>query len=183
MAIFGNKSLLSDKNYHLKENILYYISGFVVRSISNFIDCRYCAEALCQEFYAVKSSHMQFVSLKNRGGLVRASDSVFEIIRATENCISVATNNFENFKQRNISLTVMKSIEKTYINKSNIFSKCNMCEINLSEISHKLKLIKLICNKYLKIRLPTYARFHSQEIINPVTKRQKLNKFILFNNM
>lgn len=187
MVIFGNKSLLSENNYHLKENILYYISGFVVRSIQQFIDCRFCVEALCEEFsvhnYAARARHTHLVSIKNRGGLIRASDSVFKIVKATENCISVLTKNVENLKQPNINLTVMKSIQKTFINKSNIFSNCHKCEVNLTEISHKLNLIKLICNKYLKIRLPTYARFHSQEFLNPVTKRQILNKFVLYNNM
>lgn len=82
---------------------------------------------------------------KNRGGPVRASKSTFDIVQAKK---------------------------RRFMDKAGIFKECLSCDVNIFEKSHKLNVIELVANKYLKIRLLTYARHHSLEIINPPTKRK-----------
>ena len=71
--------------------ILYYIAGFIVTSITkNKLKCESCAKHLVmkpdEHSYSMWSNTRieTFTKLKNRGGLVMASMSVFKIIKSTE---------------------------------------------------------------------------------------------------
>lgn len=187
LSLFANKSLLSPQNYHLKENIVYYISGFVVRCIIQFIDCSTCIEALNRPLRAQRYSCTDYTiklsTLKNRGGLVCASESVYRIVLATENALINTTNNFQNMRGLKLEEMITGKIKNNFAQQSQIFIDCARCDINIMEPSHRLNLIELITRQYLKIRLNTYGRFHSLEVINPVSKRQKYNKLVLLGNM
>lgn len=187
IPLFSNKSLLTEQNYHIKDNILFYISGFIVRKVIAFVDCSNCLHALNEPAvvhnYSLSASFAKFVCLKNRGGLVRASKSTFDIVQATENALIVLTDNFKDLQVKNIKSKVIMALKRKYMDKAGVFMECSNCEVNIFEKSHKLNLIELVANKYLNIRLLTYARHHSLEIINPPTKRQKYNKLVLLSNM
>ena len=40
-----------------------------------------------------------------------------------------------------------------------------------------------LAEQYLKIRCFSYPKFYTKEIANPVSKRHKLSKLVLFNHM
>ncbi|XP_060866105.1 uncharacterized protein LOC132941892 [Metopolophium dirhodum] len=64
----------------VKDNILYYISGFIVRCLLKKVDCQTCAnsmlETLSEHNYNHKYSHSILVNVKNRGGLIKSSINV-----------------------------------------------------------------------------------------------------------
>jgi hypothetical protein len=62
-----------------------------------------------------------------------------------------------------------------------IFGELDCEEENILESSHKLELIKLIVNMYLKIRFHAFSKNHSLSI-NCTSKRNKFNKLVLFLN-
>lgn len=78
---FTNSSMRNSKL-----NILYYITGYVVRQISKHINCDSCIQSLilsqnCIEHnYSVPKFYTKLTSSKNLGGLILSSDSSFKVI-------------------------------------------------------------------------------------------------------
>jgi len=71
-----------------KENILYYITGYIVIKVCKIIDCNSCISSLIENRsehnYSLPLRHKQFVLLKNQGGLVVTSNCVYRIIKESE---------------------------------------------------------------------------------------------------
>jgi hypothetical protein len=61
----------------VKDNVLYYISGFIVKCLFKKVDCQTCANSmlktLSEHNYNHKYSHSILVDVKNRGGLIESS--------------------------------------------------------------------------------------------------------------
>ena len=60
-----------------------YIAGYVVRMVEKKITCSTCCEALGSKDHQAESS---FLSLKDKGGLVKPTKSVINVCIATELC-------------------------------------------------------------------------------------------------
>ena len=67
-----------------KSAVLHYIAGYVVRMVKKRITCPVCVEAL--EAGADETLH-PFLGQKNRGGLVKPSESVVLVCQETEKCV------------------------------------------------------------------------------------------------
>jgi hypothetical protein len=80
----------------VKDNILYYISGFIVRNIYLKIDCDTCIESLMHVSsdynYCHEYSFSVLTDVKNRGGLVKSSIDVIKIIKFVEITLSNISN-------------------------------------------------------------------------------------------
>lgn len=61
-----------------------------------------------------------------------------------------------------------------------IFADLKCDNVSVLEIPHKIWLIVIISNRYIKIRLHSFSKFYFQEILKPYKKRFQLNKQILF---
>jgi len=78
---FLNNLNLNNLMYESKNNILYYIAGYIVRKIK--LNCTSCKRSLLMQKYDhdyVSSPLSKLVNFKNRGGLIYSSDCVFKII-------------------------------------------------------------------------------------------------------
>lgn len=86
----------SVENSMLKDNILYYISGFIVRKIIAKINCLDCKESLLVEThehsYTSRGEHANLVNLKNLGGLVHVSQDVFRVVQLSEKVFFMAVD-------------------------------------------------------------------------------------------
>jgi hypothetical protein len=75
---------MSPNLYDQKSNRLYYIAGFFVKKISPKVFCISCKKSLLKmrvdHNYGHNDFYTKLVDLKNMGGLVFVSSSVFEII-------------------------------------------------------------------------------------------------------
>jgi hypothetical protein len=168
--------------------ILYYVSGFVVRSIKkNKLQCESCAKHLQQpkedHSYGIWDNRRieTFTKLKNRGGLIMPAMPVFKIIKCTEGELKRMTNNFNKSSlcKKNIYSDVIRSVTRRMFN---IFNDVNICDTeDFGGPSHRILLLKLISATYLKIRLYSYAKFLKEESV--VSRRSKYNKLTLFSNM
>lgn len=80
---------------------------------------------------------------------------------------------------------IISKVTRKYVLDNNVFPINNDCyehfEIG-TDMPHRLQLINIICKKYLTIRMYSYCNKLNKDL-NPVSKRQKLSKLILFNNM
>jgi len=65
----------------LKENILFYIGGYIVKKLLSYIDCYTCASSLQKQKsdhnYVHSSISSKFLDFTNNGGLIIPDDSVF----------------------------------------------------------------------------------------------------------
>lgn len=168
----------------LEENILYYISGYIVKKLIN-INCYFCAESLLQnhvEHNYVRSEYFsKFLDyINDNGRLVRPSKSIYKIVLETEKQIKRITNNFENVTVKNLNLKIIMHVKNVLILDNHIFSHLNCENTDPLEIPHKIRLITAIAHRYLKIRLYSYSKFYTQEILKPVRNRHRLTKQILF---
>lgn len=165
----------------LKDNILYYISGFIVRTIFKKIECPTCTESLLERKttidhnYSHTNSYSALVNIKNRGGLVRSSTDVLKIVKFVENTLIQLTDNFKHLKLGSYSKIVIHT--KNYVYSNNVFKNLSCLDDCFLE-NHKLHLVSLICKEYLKIRLHYIAKSKDKQ----VSKRRVLTKLILFNN-
>lgn len=101
-----------------KENILYYILGYVMRKVSRTLDCQTCKDSLLNkntDHNYNSFSHSKFVSLKNNGGLILGSLSSFKIIIEVEKMLLILTNNLK-------TLNIYKLDEKIIHYCNNTFS-------------------------------------------------------------
>lgn len=163
----------------LKDYILYYISGFVVRKLIKDLNCS-CKKALLKPYtsdhnnYCISDTYERFVQFKNRGGLVWASEDVYNIIKECERYVLLDSTNFKSLKSSKIILRVQKEVLE-----SNSAFKDFTCDDDEALNSHKLLLIKRICGFYLKIRIHSLVAWENSK---KISSRKRLAKTILFNN-
>lgn len=187
-----NRSILlncvSSSMNEAKLNILYYITGYVVRKITMHIECMSCIQSLLasqnskEHNYSVPQLHTKFTSFKNVGGLILSSESSFKIIMATEHYYLYITDNLKNLNVLNLEKKVICYVNNKFVLDNNIFTILNCENVGLLDRPHKMILITFLVKKYLNIRLNSYGKLFSSDILNPVTKRQMLTKTILFYN-
>ena len=175
-------------------NVLYYIAGFIVRSISKSIDCNQCSQALVlpriiTEHQYFIAPYAGFTNRKNRGGLVQSSDSVYKVIVNCEKAFKINVLNQpckislkSNLLQKML-IQVVSSCDW-----SHHFPQFNdhVYHIDIGfEDDHVTQIVKRIATKYFNMRLHTYAKRFTREIVNKnnTSVRRQLSKLILFKNV
>ena len=86
---------------NITENVLYYISGFLVRGIVKHIDCQECPEGLLSPISDHQYCYLPYDSLvnrKNRGGLTHSSYGVYKVVLTCEKSFKVNVINNNNIK-------------------------------------------------------------------------------------
>jgi len=179
----------SDNNF-LRGNILYYIAGFIAKKIIAILTCKRCIANIIMEISDRQgkcSSYTLLIDIKNKGGLVYASNHVYKIVCATETEFrrSIEYSN-NNVPSKDTYLKIINRVTRKYAVDSDVFPIDTDCyqgfEIGV-DTPHRIQLIHLICQKYLTIRMYSHSNNINKEIINPASKRQRLSKLILFNSM
>lgn len=98
----------------------------------------------------------------------------------TEKYIKFLSNNLLQFKVKQLDIKVITHVKNSLALNSSIFPDLNCENADLVEIPHKIKLITILAQYYLKIRLYSYSKFYTQEVLKPMRKRHRLTKQILF---
>lgn len=155
------------------EDVVKYISGFVIRKLlrSNICDT-------CSIFLTAKSTDSILITLKSRGKLIFPSEDVIKIAKVCETIIR--ENSHIIFKTKNIkNVLVMKSFQTVC---HLVFNDNKMTEhIMQQDIfnNHKTELIQSIIKIYINLRL-----FHEGKSATDIKQkdfiRQKYSKLIHF---
>jgi hypothetical protein len=161
-------------------NIIVYVSGYVVKKLLRKVNCPDCALSLVEENEVLE--HSLFLSQRDKGGLKKPSKDVVSVCTFTEKCIrselavckgKLRTGNIGN---RITTLVLKHTLEKpVFLNLSS-----HVLESLLPE-NHVLSLIKAIVKEFLNLR------FHHLSKTNNISLkgknvRQKLTKIVLFKN-
>lgn len=180
-------------NSFLRENILYYIAGFIVKKIISKLTCNGCIANIIKQ--NCTSSYTVLIDLKNKESLVYASNHVHKIVFATKieyrlllakskNLLVKIYISKNKLLNKNAYSQIMYRVTRKYALDTDIFPDNDDCyegfEIGI-DTPHRLQLINLLCRKYLTIRMYSYSKTLTKDV-NPISKRQKLSKLILFNN-
>lgn len=167
----------------LQENIIYYIGGYIIRTFKS-LKCFSCAEALTQQTiehnYTHTGTYTKFYDFNNNGGLIRPSVSVYKVMLQTETQIRLLTNTFSTFAVKHLDFKIITNVKNALALDTSIFENLNCENVDLLEVPHKIKLITTVAQRYVKIRLHSYSKFYTQEILKPIKKRHRLTKQILF---
>ena len=190
------ESELSDKLDSLKDtglvvdNILTYIAGYIVRSLKGKAVCDNCIESLLSDFStapqfedhhysALKVNRKLLQSVKNQGGLVDASESVFKILQRLESIISLYVNQSFVAKPRASKILHVLFNRSVYEDRPVAFFHHD-CSIEEGLLDHKLQLTNLIANKYIDIRLKHFSKVFNRSVVEKDYDRSRLNRLIIF---
>ena len=158
----------------LLDNVLFYITGFLVRPLLQKLTCNTCKSALLLDLtdpnatkYPQYPLYAKFTLLKQKGGLIFPSPAVLKIVKATEVLFKrrvLWTKKAINF-QKNISLQIEGALLKQL--GPTIFSNIEghfFDHTLIEESDHLTTLMRVITKKYLSMRLKTYAKKYTEVV-------------------
>jgi hypothetical protein len=193
-ADFPNAIMLSE----YKKAVVSYIAGFVVRMVKKKISCCDCQSALTASHEACLAAgtqastsvssltstavDSQFLTLINRGGLIKASDSVIIVCEETEKCFQrmraavgdklPQTSNFvPSVCAVVLSEVGLKAFTALHDHMFDTTAECN----------HIFNLIKCITTCYCTVRMHHLAKQKTVAVTGPLV-RKKLTKLVLFSH-
>lgn len=159
------------------EDVIAYISGFVVKSVSRKINCKKCIVLLEGD-----SPLSKLQSRKTYGKLKKASNFVVKVCSQAEKCIKVIKN------KGALNLIKTEHLKKGLVNTSLRYLSQNIFDIFGNHVydfeplnDHCIIVTKLILDKYIEIRL--HHEFSNMlKLDNRPRVRSLLTKSILFQN-
>ena len=161
------------------ENVLEYISGWVVRSLSSKISCADCLSSLVAPCDSERRTD-SLLEIKNNGGLVRPSESVIIVIQQAEKVLRESVDIHRVMKEDKwghvIEMKVLERLPPVFLDyKDHFRNSCHGID------SHYTDLVRNLCRVFLKLR-----RFHVVNLTNKQLRgrsvRHILTKTILFKN-
>ncbi|EZA46482.1 hypothetical protein X777_00114, partial [Ooceraea biroi] len=173
-----------------QQNILYYITGSIIHKLVTDIKCPDCMQLLLAEpvntdhIYTIDNKYASFTTFINRGKLLFPSHESYFVIAQTEKSFKAEINakmmGTQYLKQNIITAVVTNLLSKNFRFEHSHPVLCNTED----EPLHEIQLTKLLISSYLNIRISTYAKQSTQQILgNRINMRQKLHKTILFNHV
>lgn len=155
------------------ENVVSYISGFVMKKILLKVNCNTCKNYL--QCGKTKDS-IALINQKNRGKLVVPHPDVTAICCYAEKIIRAFKEDLQRKKTvEYLKLKVLKNASKTFSDPTIIDHLYGQDILD----NHKIQIIKLIIEIYFKIRVAYECKLKSQKSSRV---RHKFTKYILFQN-
>ncbi|KYN09176.1 THAP domain-containing protein 9 [Trachymyrmex cornetzi] len=159
---FHNEWLCSD----YIEDVVSYIAGFIVKSITKKIKCQICLSCLtCDETL----SYLQ--KRKCRGGLTSASKDVITTCLIGEKVFRTCDNVFHT---KNIIQKLL--LKAMHIIPSHVFNNDHLFDQN-TLVDHRGQLLRIILTKYFNLRLYNEGLARKDIIIRIRSKYTKLIQF------
>ena len=175
---------------NITENVWYYISGFLVRGIVKHIDCQECSEGLLSPISDHQYCYLPYDSLvnrKNRGGLTHSSYGVYKVVLTCQKSfkVNVMNNNNINISVKSCLVQHMVYEVVCSCDWSRYFPSISDHRFQIDvafEDDHLTQVVKRISHKYLTMRLHTYGKRYTREVVNKDSPsvRHQLTKLILF---
>ncbi|KAG1655031.1 DNA transposase THAP9 [Nymphon striatum] len=161
-----------------KKAAISYIAGYVAGMVEKKILCSKCCKALGSKNHAPTSS---FLALKDRGGLLKPTESVVVVCEETEKRFErmMATTKGKLPRIKGIPGAISLSVLQD-MNMSKVFTELNnhMLETAVTD-NHLFSLIKNISQAYCKIKLFHMGK-ETTDKLSETKIRKKLCKLVLF---
>lgn len=170
-----NDNILSN----ITEQVVGYISGYVVNTVGQNLKCEICIKALLAT--ELKWFH-KLINTKDAEGLCYPSEHVYEICMSCESIIrhAIRLSDSRSLSSKfGLLKLATKTLEKLQGNKIvKKFAIHTGDHLSSIEIDHSLLLINAVIHKYLKIRLYHEAKLFTQTH-KKESKRQLYTKLML----
>ena len=176
----------------LKDNVLYYIFGFLVRSLLKQLECMICRSELLLDVddphartRSVYPTQARFTCFKQESGIIFPSLAVLKIVKATEVLFKqkVIAQKIGITNERNLDLKIQSSIlEQIGIGVFKYHTTHFFDHRVGGEMDHLSSLLRKISSRCLNMRLKTFGRRYSEMVVhrNEPSLRHQLTKTILF---
>ena len=133
------------------------------------------------------SPYGSLVQIKNSGGLIQSSYFVYKIVTTAEKIfhLTVVDNPLKISSNRVLALKMVYKIFKSCKSDKCIQNSEHAYQVEITSDDHITQLVKTISSKYLHLRLKTYGKRYTREIINKsqASLRHQLLKLTLFKNI
>lgn len=163
-----------------KKAAITYIAGYVAKMAKKQTTCFTCSLALGSQKMIAQPS---FLTFKDRGGLMKPSESVIRVCSDTEKCFLrlLACSGGKLPINTGIPDAIATSVLHS-INASQLFPDLDSHMFDSTVMdNHVFQLIKVVSKCYSKIRLYHLGKETSEKIVGEKI-RKKLSKLVLFNN-
>lgn len=158
------------------DNILHYISGYVVRKVDKFMQCAECTKCLHNMSLSPPPVHNKLTSLISLGYLVNVSNEVFSLVKYLYTVFKVNKDR-PNYNSKKIVLKACMFFE-------NRMFKSHPFYIESGAEHHGLRLMKLIGTLFLKVISFSHCKEKNESMnLSKLGMRHKLSKVILFQNI
>ncbi|CAB4019071.1 DNA transposase THAP9 [Paramuricea clavata] len=181
------------------EDVLSYIGGYIVKMITNCLKCAECAAALVAEnnsqpslpdhTYGQSCSSMppSLISFKSYGSLINPSTSVLKTVKVADSRLRLLAAKWSNLPKKALETLQRDVLQEV---KPSVFQSLQQHSQDTHVLDKDLRddhitiLVKKITDLYSKIFLHQFSKVYSERIVRQEapSKRQKLNKLILFGN-
>lgn len=180
---------LSDNDW--RSNTLFYIAGFVSRTIAKKIACVKCRDALFgDDSRSVNESRSHFLLLrKKRGKLQLPSSGVYKIVKETEHVIRTLFPGIDSGATLPTGKNVNLRIETLVLQNLSLCSLFPQLYENhfadhdyFTEENHIISIFKSVCGYFLKVRFYNYSKVYKDKNVFrcDVKSRQESTKLMLF---
>lgn len=142
-------------NYELKyiDDVIHYITGFVIKKLYKQITCTICLKLLTNNKDVPQQ--LSLLDIKNKGGLVKPTKDVVYICKIAEKIFRTFQHTLPSIKNNIIEYLTIKATSKLEI--QNIFPEISEHILDQSPLdNHLLQIIKFILQYYFKVRLYHY---------------------------
>ena len=193
----AEEMLIENDMYHpntLRDNVLYYVSGFFVQSLLTKLQCANCRAELLLDPDDSHASHAssypmfaRFTAFKQQGGLIFPSVAVLKIVKAAETIFRsrVVGQNMGINTEKNLDLKIECAVFAQL--GPDIFNNVpgHFFEHRFGiESDHPSSLLRIVARKYINLRLKTCGKKFTEMVVHqkqPSTRHQ-LTKTILLQN-
>jgi hypothetical protein len=151
----------------IKENILYYISGYILKKMLVKNSCCHCHSLVMTSKETISGEHSyslldindykNFTKFVSNGKLYFPSRAVFEIVKYTEKAFraEVILGHMQKplFKKR-----IMNLVQQQFIPEIKTLFYPSHPVVDISEDLHEIQIIKFVSSTYANVRIQTHAK-------------------------
>ena len=159
---------------------LTYVAGYVERKVLRTLDCHDCYTLLKKNSDKFNVSS-PLLDLKDLGGLRRPCIAVNQIVHECDKYINFYKDRNNIFIQKNIMLRLVVAVQQIVLEKyPKIFEEFDQHVECFIQGSHRIRLIRKVCELFLSLRCKHLASEKKQNIgVKKV--RRVMTKLVLFN--
>ena len=143
------------------QNIVVYISGFVVRKIVTKLACITCKSSLVTE--TSDSPSYFFLKFKCHGGLVLPAQGVVDVNLFVESYLRQMSDIHKVSHQVN-SANVQSAVVQEFKEKDIFHLEDHIHETQDCDNNHHIDMIKLVCQTYYDLRQHNICRLHNASL-------------------
>lgn len=158
-----------------QENVIGYISGYVVRMTQKIVKCNECINSLYSEYGGAHPTALKLLFKKTRGGLVIPSKDVTDLCLVTNKYFKNADINLKlKHQDERLALSILNDL-----NISGLFPALHDHQFDTEiDNNHIYKLAKTIIKCFIKIKFSQISREINES--NTTHIRQQLSRLIIF---